>query len=117
MQFNSTAAQGEIYITRVDHLPNGLAMVSADKGRFVVSHSEQGHDHFMPDDGSVQLMERTSDIPAGMSILYAIVNSPTTLRQSAAAPHLPIELNPGVYRFVLSREFNPFEEAIRRVAD
>lgn len=117
MQFKDTAAQGEIYITRVGQLPDGLVPVPPSRGRFVVSHSEQGHDHYILDDGSVQLMEVKSDVPAGMAILYAIVKEPTVLAQSATIPHEPISLNPGIYRFSLSREFNPFAEEARRVAD
>ena len=115
--FKFSAAQGEVNIRKVDAIPDGMASVAPEKGLLIVGHSESGHHHGFRDDGAVQLMERTKDVPAGMKILYAIVKNPTALIQDASAPHDMIALDPGLYEFRISREFNPFTEQARRVAD
>lgn len=107
--------QGEVRIDQVEELPDGLTAVDRAEIGFIISHSEQGHHHFI--DGDVDVMERTVGVPAGMRILYAIVREPTALRQSAAKPHGEIQLQPGIYSLRIKREFNPFTEQARMVAD
>lgn len=114
--FNEAAAQGEVNIKRVVNLPSDLIPVSADNGAFVIGHSESGHTHVIDAPG-VEVMEQTAGVPEGMRILYAIVNNPTSLRQNASNPHEQIKLDPGMYAFKISREFDPFADQARRVAD
>lgn len=115
--FKFAAAQGEVNIRKIDVIPDGTVSVTSENGLLIVGHSESGHHHGFRDDGGVQLMERTRDVPAGMKILYAIVANPTALIQDASNPHDTIALDPGLYEFRISREFNPFTEQARRVAD
>lgn len=114
--FKSRAAQGEVNIIAVSEIPTGLTRVLPEKGSFIISHSESGHNHLI-DEAGVTLMERTKNVPEGMRILYAIVECTTILRQSAATPHEQIKIEPGMYAFKISREFDPFAEQARRVAD
>ena len=57
------------------------------------------------------------DVPAGMQVFYAILDAPEKFIQDAANPHGGYALDPGIYRFDVSREFDPFAEQARRVAD
>lgn len=116
--FVQTSAQGEITTDVVDMLPEGATLVPVKPvaGKLVVSHSEQGHDHYIPA-ADAQLMERTDNIPAGMQVFYSIVKKPTALSQSAATPHDSIALDAKIYRHRISREYDPFAEQARRVAD
>lgn len=114
--FKIAAAQGEVNIRRIDAMPKGLAPISPENGSFIIGHSESGNTHVIDAPG-VMVMERTKDIPAGMRMLYAIVERPTELRQNASVPHETISLDPGIYSFRISREFDPFSEQVRRVAD
>lgn len=109
-------AQGEISIFRVSAMPEGLEpMAEKDKkGRPIISHSESGNHHIL--DRAVAVMERASP-PAGMRILYAILDEPTMLIQDAAEPHGSHSLPAGVYEFRIAREFDPFSEQVRQVAD
>ena len=108
--------QGEVRIVKIDALPVKMETKPVEKigSGFIISHSENGHHHVLT---GGDVMERTNDVPAGMSIIYAILNDPQSLIQDAAAPHGGFDLEPGVYEFRLSREFNPFAEEARRVAD
>lgn len=108
--------QGECLIVKIDALPDGMATKPAEQVRrgYVISHSESGHHHILTG-GNV--MERTDNVPAGMQIFYAILDEPQSFIQDAANPHGGFDLSPGAYEFRVSREYDPFAEQARRVAD
>lgn len=108
--------QGEIRIVKIDAVPRGIETKSVQKlpKGFVISHSENGNHHLLT---GGDVMERTDKVPAGMQVIYAILDEPQKLIQDAATPHSGYDLAPGVYRFDISREFDPFAEQARRVAD
>jgi len=110
------ANQGEIRIDRIDAIPNVKTKPFSEinANGFIISHSEQGHHHILG--GDCEVMERV-DAPSGARILYAIVKEPTRLFQDAAVPHQPVDLEEGIYEFRIKREFAPFSEQVRRVAD
>lgn len=109
--------QGEVRIIRIDSVPVGMATRAVDRVSMgaIISHSESGNHHVLTGDQNV--MERTDNVPTGMRILYAILTEPQSLVQDAAVPHGQFDLAPGVYEFRCSREYDPFAEQIRRVAD
>lgn len=106
-------SQGEVNFIPVAATPtDATEFVAPENGRYIVGHSESGNLHVLDAEG-VTLCRRP-----GADILYAIVANPTVLRQEkSGAPHAPIPVQPGAYRIVISREFNPFTEQARRVAD
>lgn len=109
-------AQGEITIFRITEMPEGLVPhgeVNA-RGRPIISHSESGHHHVL--DGAVTVMEKP-DAPQGMRVLYAILDKPVALIQDASDAHGEHMLQPGIVEFRIAREFDPFSEQVRRVAD
>lgn len=108
-------AQGEITIIQIDAMPTmkSKAVDRVSKG-WIISHSESGHHHILT---GGDVMERTDNVPAGMQKLYALLTEPASLVQDAAVPHGGYDLEPGVYEFRISREFDPFAEQARRVAD
>ena len=110
-------AQGEITIIRHNTKPewakDGAPVERTDKG-WIISHSESGSHHILT---GGEVMERTKDVPAGMKVLYAILENPEALIQDAATPHGSYALDPGFYEFRLAREFDPFAEQATRVAD
>jgi hypothetical protein len=62
-------------------------------------------------------MERQSNVPEGMQIFYAILDNPQSFVQDADSPHGSFKLEPGIYEFRVSREFDPFAKIARRVVD
>lgn len=116
--FKQICAQGEITTDVVAELPKGatLKRVEPINGRLVVSHSEAGHDHYIPAEDA-ELLERTDNIPAGMQVFYSIIKRPTKLMQAAGTPHDEIALDALIFRHRIAREYNPFAEQARRVAD
>lgn len=112
------AQQGEVKVFKIDRLPQGMATKPATKdhkGNAIISHSENGNHHVI---GGADVIERTDNVPAGMAILYAIVKDPTSLRQDAPTPHgeIPLEAD-SIYELRVAREYDPFAEQARRVAD
>lgn len=108
--------QGEVRIIKIDALPEGMQTKPAErvaKG-YVISHSESGHHHCVT---GGDVMERIDNVPAGMQKFYAILESPEEFVQDAANPHGGYKLDPGIYEFRVSREFDPFTEMARKVAD
>lgn len=112
-----TGQQGEVAIFKIDALPEmqSKEVAKTQSGDFIISHSESGAHHVVPGDCTV--MERTDNVPPGMRILYAILDNPGSLSQSAANAHGAIALDPGIYEFRISREYDPFAEQARMVAD
>lgn len=111
------AQQGEAKVFRIDALPSEMETRAPQfdtSGAAIISHSESGHHHVI---GGAEVLERVDNVPAGMAILYAIVKNPTALKQNAPTPHKEIPLDPGIYEIRVSREYDPFAEQVRRVAD
>ena len=112
---NYIGDQGEISIFKINALPEGakLEAVKRDQKGFIISHSKSGSHHLL-ERGEVK--ERI-DVREGMRVLYAIVKEPTKLFQDAADAHGSYDLEPGIYEFRIAREYDPFAEQARMVAD
>lgn len=108
--------QGECRIVKIDALPKDMTTKPAQKTTkgYIISHSESGHHHLLT---GGDVMERTDKVPAGMQQFYAILDAPEKFIQDAANPHGGYDLDPGIYRFDVSREYDPFAEQVRRVVD
>lgn len=113
---NAPVQQGEVRIVKIDALPDNMQTKQVQKiaSGYVISHSESGHHHVLT---GGDVMERTDNVPDGMQVFYAILSEPQSFIQDAANPHGGYDLDPGVFEFRISREFNPFEEEARRVSD
>ncbi|MEL6388394.1 MAG: hypothetical protein AAFR00_13670 [Pseudomonadota bacterium] len=113
-----TQQQGEVYIRRIEELPDVPMANFKERDKadaYIISHSEKGHHHVIPGcDADVMVAERPGD---AMRILYAIVKNPTAMVQTAAVAHEEAPLAPGIYELRISREYDPFADQIREVAD
>jgi hypothetical protein len=110
-------AQSEITIIKIDALPANMRTKPVERTTrgYIISHSESGHHHVLT---GGEVVERDDDAVAqGMRIIYACLSAPADLEQDAATPHEKFELAEGVYEFRISREYDPFAEQARIVAD
>lgn len=111
-------AQGEITATKITAIPEEAVEINRKEmknqnGHWIISHSEKGHHHLLDGEG-VTLLEN----PKLPDIFYAIVKNPhAKLWQDAAVPHGEHVLDAGFYRFTIAREYDPFLQQARRVAD
>jgi hypothetical protein len=110
-------AQGEVTIIKIDAIPVGVKTQPATqrnaKGQIIISHSESGHHHVVT---GGEVMERV-DPPNGMQQFYAVFANAERLIQDAPTPHDGYDLPAGIYTFKVAREYDPFLEQARRVAD
>jgi hypothetical protein len=114
--FKKIAAQGEITVTRIEKIPEGLVPVKAENGIFIIGHSETGHHHVLTMDRAKVF--RNPNPPAGMNVLYAILDEPKELtHQRDFDTHKPVALQPGSYEFISGREFDHYAELSRTQAD
>lgn len=120
--FKIVASQGEITIRRIGDapksrkLPSGYTAMKAERGKFIIGHSETGHHHVIEADGvDVAVLDHA---PAGMRILRMILDNPHSLdHQRDFDKHESIKIEPGMYEVRIGREFDPYEEIARRQAD
>lgn len=109
--FAKAAAQGDLYIVRIDAIPANAIAVPPENGRNVVGHSETGHHHVM--DAATTTLYR---LPEELYECFLVVSAPTALEHLRPYDtHEPILHQPGIYRVRHQREYVP--EGWRRAAD
>jgi len=101
--------QGDVLIHRITKLPKGVSSVSPKKGKFVLAEGEAtGHSHTIPAVEEVELFEDEN------GTLFLKVDSPVELSHQE---HNAQTIEQGVYEIGQVVEVDPFEEAVRVVAD
>lgn len=114
--FKDQAAQGDLFIRRIDCLPDSAKPMLDTNGQFIVAHSETSHHHVIAAQPGVCVY--TTDDPL-MSYLKVIE---TTEQTEVLLEHLrsfdtheTIAIPPGTYEIRRQREYTP--EGWRRVED
>lgn len=106
------AIQGDIAIASVAALPSGLDVVENENGRYVLAHSETGHNHEV-------VAERTQffNDPDNELVSYLVVEEDGVelKHHRSFDTHETINFDAGVYRINRQREYAP--KGYRRVAD
>lgn len=108
--FTTQAAQGDMLITKIDELPEGVVPKELENGVYVLAHSETGHHHVI-EPGHAKVYEAAND----PFMAYMVVEHPTNLTHLRSFDtHAPITISPGTYRINRQREYTP--EGFRRAA-
>jgi hypothetical protein len=111
LTFKNVCAQGDIYIRRIDKMPDGLIEIAPENGRHILAHSETGHHHDM-----VAERVRVFQKPGDNMHLFVAVAEPTALEhQRSHDTHAPILFDTGYFEVKRQREYTP--EGFRRVED
>lgn len=114
--FNNQAAQGDILIRRIDKLPDGVKEMSAEKGKFVVAHSETGHNHVIAERQNVKLFAGEDPMVSYLQVVEATDAAETLLEHLRSYDtHETISIPPGIFEIRRQREYTP--EGWRRVED
>jgi hypothetical protein len=109
--FNNVCAQGDVYIQRIDILPNNAIEVEPVNGFCIVTHSETGHNHVME-----ATKVKMYSLPDSIMDCLLVVNEPTTLDHLRAHDtHEPILFEKGTYHVRRQREYTA--EGFRRAQD
>lgn len=115
-EYRHTSRLDKIRIIKLDALPEGMTTMDVEKveAGWIIRHSDRGH-HLILTGGDVA--NRIDNVPHDMDSLYAQLDKPASLIQDAPSPHEDYNLDSGIYCFRVAREYDPFAEQVRRVAD
>lgn len=112
--FQSQAAQGDLLLRRIDTLPDNAEPVVAEKGAFVLAHSETGHNHVVMERPNVRFYQDRQDQFRSWLVIGG--DAPAQIEhQREFHTHETIQVQPGVYEVRRQREYTP--EGFRRAAD
>lgn len=110
-------AQGEVRMFRIDEIPSRARPMGKERGHWIIGHSESGHDHVLEAEKVAVFAD--PEAPQGMTVLYAILESPGELKHLRGHDtHKPHAFEAGdKIMFRTDREYDPYAELARRVAD
>ena len=116
VHFKNQAAQGDLFIRRIDSIPAEAKPVSPDKGVYVVAHSETGHSHVVEATPNVRLLATDNPLLSYLQVIEATEATEILIRHLRTFDtHTPIALAPGNYELRRQREYTP--EGWRMVVD
>jgi hypothetical protein len=114
--FKNCAAQGDLYIRRINAIPDAAKPMDADKGKFIVAHSETGHNHVIDAAPNVQMYTTGDPMVSYLQVIEAADATETLLEHLRSFDtHETISIPPGNYEIRRQREYTP--EGWRRVED
>jgi hypothetical protein len=100
---------GDVLINRINELPKGLKKVKDRNGRLILADGEvTGHAHAIPMTPGTFLYEDED------GTLYLETEQEVTLTHEE---HAAQTIEPGIYEVGRVVEVDPFEDAVREVAD
>jgi len=114
--FKNMAAQGDLFLRRINKLPPGVKKLAAEDGVFIVAHSETQHNHVI--DAAPQVAWYGTDDPmvSYLEVIEATDATETLLRHLRGFDtHKTIVIPPGIFEVRRQREYTP--EGWRRVED
>lgn len=114
--FKNQAAQGDLFIRRVDKIPEGLKPMATENGKYIVAHSETGHHHVIEARPNVIVFDTEDPLVSYLQVIEA------TDAMEAVVEHLrsfdtheALSASPGNYEIRRQRENAP--EGWRRAPD
>lgn len=114
--FIKQAAQGDLLIRKIDSLPKNAVKLNAEKGNYVVAHSETGHNHVIAERENVSLYTTNDPMISYLEVIEATDATEVLLEHLRSFDtHETIKINPGIYEIRRQREYTP--EGWRRVED
>lgn len=114
--FKNQAAQGDLFLRRIEALPDGIMPMNAEAGAFIVAHSETGHHHVIAARPNVQVFTTGDPLVSYLQVIEATDAMETVLEHLRSFDtHESIAIPPGNYELRRQREYTP--EGWRRVED
>lgn len=114
--FTNCAAQGDLLIRRIDSIPANAVKTKAEKGVYVVAHSETGHHHVIAERPNVSMYSTGDPMVSYLQVIQAEEVVETIIEHMRSFDtHEPIQITPGDYEIRRQREYTP--EGWRRVED
>lgn len=111
--FENQAAQGDILITRVKMMPKNVKPIFAQKGKFIIAHSETGHHHTVAERPGVEFFSTEDPLVAYLRVIDGVEIA--LEHERSFDTHESLLLKGGTYEIRRQREYTP--QGWRRVAD
>lgn len=113
--FTKYAAQGDFLIMKIDDIPSDVVPLPVENGKYVIAHSETGHNHVMEREG-VEAYKKTDTKEVDLYELFMVVKEPSQIDHLRSFDtHESIKVEPGNYVVKRQREYTA--EGFRRAAD
>jgi len=113
--FKGCAAQGDLYLHRVDMLPcYGFKKAEAVDGKFIVAHSETGHHHVVEADPEIEYWVDSGNMMKAYLVVQKAIGAALEHLRSHDT-HETILIPPGIYELRRQREYMP--KGFRKVQD
>ena len=116
--FENIAAQGDFLIIRIDSLPSSeeIETFDAENGKYIVAHSETGHNHTMLAEPTVKAYKPKETEDADLyRLFFEVEESANIVHERSFDTHETLRVSPGKYEVRRQREYTP--EGFRRAAD
>ncbi|THF64352.1 hypothetical protein [Pseudothauera rhizosphaerae] len=114
--FTDCAAQGDLLIRRINAIPAGATPIQSEDGKFVVAHSETGHNHIIAERPNVKLYTTGDPMVSYLEVVEATDAAETLLEHLRSYDtHETIAIPPGVFEVRRQREYTP--EGWRQIQD
>ena len=114
--FKNCAAQGDLYIRRIEALPANAKPITPENGAYIVAHSETGHHHIIKQSDNVRIYSTGDPMVSYLEVIEATDAAETLLEHLRSFDtHETIAIPAGVFEIRRQREYTP--EGWRRVAD
>jgi hypothetical protein len=114
--FKNFAAQGDVMLRRVLTLPGCVVAAGVVDGKYIVAHSETGHNHVINERPNVRMYDTTDPLLSYLEVVEATDAAEVLLEHLRSFDtHEAIAIPPGIYEIRRQREYVP--EGWRRAAD
>lgn len=114
--FINCAAQGDLLLRRIDKLPAGAKLMAAEKGAFIVAHSETGHHHIIKERPGVKVYVTDDPMVSYLEVIEVTEKTEALLEHLRGHDtHETLSIPPGIFELRRQREYTP--EGWRRVQD
>lgn len=114
--FRNQAAQGDLFIRRIDKLPNGIKPITAIEGNYIIAHSETGHHHVIAERPAVRLYSGSDPMVSYLEVVEATDAAEVFIEHLRSFDtHESIGFNNGIFELRRQREYTP--EGWRKVED
>ena len=111
--FIRQAAQGDVLITKIDLMPEGIKKVEAVKSKYVIAHSETGHHHTVAERPGVTFWQSPDPAIAYLNVIDGV--EAVLEHERSFDTHESLLLKGGTYEVRRQQEYTP--SGWKRVAD
>lgn len=107
---------GEVILKSVNSLPKG-AILSDEKHKVIVAHSETGHHHILEVKDKVDMSKIKVYTWKGDTYMEVPQIAELWHQKSGSDMHTPHKVTPAIYKVILKKEFDYFAGVLKTVRD